>query len=521
MKINRRDFIKITGASLAGSVLPSFAWGSDRTEQFTDFKALVVVNFMGGNDGLSTFIPSDDQSGIYTGYETYAQLRNDQTRIDANDYMSDLQALVDTDGHISIGSNNDHPYYDDSKDPGICVKKGFYRHQSHNFDGKIATNIMMPELAQWIENGYGAVIHNVGNISGPWSKQQLKDDPLKVPPFLYSHNLQERLVLTGQASSVTEPTGWLGRLADEWDVSNDNVYTMNVNLSDMRASPALYGVKTSPMNYSSHGPITLDSYAYEDVMEQAFADPNHSSTDIFEKLYIRTRVRAYDQMVKTVADWQWVTMDANPYSGITDSYGNTIFDRSSANSRDSEVTDVQVALKPISFGGLESLKTAARLISIANNNGMKRIAIFVDLGGYDQHGNLLHDHGLRMRSASIGIDVFMRAMEKAGLLDKVAMLTTSEFGRSTGSNGNGTDHAWGGSQFVLGAVNPGMYGNMPDLRSESEDDFTRKGRLIPTTSFTQYYATILKWFGATDTEIGNVLPELSNFSNTDIGFMKS
>jgi len=517
--MNRRDFIKTTGTLLASSLLPSNLFANSNLNNFNDFKALVILNFMGGNDGLNTFITSNTQSGIYTGYNTYAHLRNSTTRIEAKDYMNTLKNLVDNNNHIAIGSNDKHPYYDKSKDPYISTKKGFYLHNSYNFKGKIATNIMMPELAWWIERGYGAVLHNVGSISGPWSKKELKDDPSKVPPFLYSHNLQERLVMSGQASSVTVPTGWLGRLADIWEVSNDDVYTMNINLSDMRSPAMLYGDKTSPMNYSPRGPIILDKWAYENSMEEAYK--NHSSLDMFKNLFINNRSHAYEQMSKTVEDWKWVTMDANPFSGITDSYGNKAFERLSVNSPDSTVIDKQVALKPISFGAIEGLKTAARLIAIGKQNNLKRMVIFVDLGGYDQHANLLHDHGTRLRVASIGIDLFMRAMERENLLNSVALMSTSEFGRSTGSNGNGTDHAWGGSQFILGAVKPGMYGTMPDLRSKSEDDFTSKGRLIPTISFTQYYATVLKWFGATDSEINKVLYELKNFDKKDLGFMKS
>ena len=170
---------------------------------------------------------------------------------------------------------------------------------------------------------------------------------------------------------------------------------------------------------------------------------------------------------------------------------------------------------------VNDFRTAARLVYIAKSKGMNRVVITIDMGGFDQHSSLLMDHGSNMRGVSLGIDAFLRAMEEENLLDNVVVAGVSEFSRSTGANGNGTDHAWGGALFVAGAVNSGIYGKMPDLRSGSDDDFSRQGRLIPTISYTQYYATLLKWFGATDDEILDILPELKNFQKRDIGFLKS
>jgi uncharacterized protein (DUF1501 family) len=60
---------------------------------------------------------------------------------------------------------------------------------------------------------------------------------------------------------------------------------------------------------------------------------------------------------------------------------------------------------------------------------------------------------------------------------------------------------------------------MPDLTLGS-DDISHKGRLIPTTSMTQYYATLLKWFGVDTVTMAKVLPELTNFDLKNLGFMR-
>lgn len=115
---------------------------------------------------------------------------------------------------------------------------------------------------------------------------------------------------------------------------------------------------------------------------------------------------------------------------------------------------------------------------------------------------------------------FYKALEDINMQNDVTLIILSDFGRTLGDNGNGTDHAWGNHYFVLGgAVKGGLYGELPDLNLKSDDDIGYKGRLIPKISMTQYYATILKWFGMSEDELNKILPELKNFEIKDLGFM--
>jgi uncharacterized protein (DUF1501 family) len=80
----------------------------------------------------------------------------------------------------------------------------------------------------------------------------------------------------------------------------------------------------------------------------------------------------------------------------------------------------------------------------------------------------------------------------------------------------------GGDHFVLGrAVTGGLYGTLPDLTLGGDDDISQKGRLIPTTSMTQYLGTIVKWFGVDEAMLNEIFPERVNFTEKDLGFMGS
>ena len=106
--------------------------------------------------------------------------------------------------------------------------------------------------------------------------------------------------------------------------------------------------------------------------------------------------------------------------------------------------------------------------------------------------------------------------------DAVTTFTQSDFGRTLTSNGDGSDHAWGGNQLVVGgAVNGAqLFGNYPALQIGGPED-VGGGRFIPSTSADQYAATLAKWFGIDDAELDMVAPNLSNFAQRDLGFMIS
>jgi uncharacterized protein (DUF1501 family) len=88
------------------------------------------------------------------------------------------------------------------------------------------------------------------------------------------------------------------------------------------------------------------------------------------------------------------------------------------------------------------------------------------------------------------------------------------------SNGDGTDHAWGGNQLVVGGAVQGqdIYGAYPVLEIGGDID-TGGGRMIPTTSADQFAATLAGWFGIPNADLDIVAPNIDNFALRDLGFM--
>ncbi len=113
-------------------------------------------------------------------------------------------------------------------------------------------------------------------------------------------------------------------------------------------------------------------------------------------------------------------------------------------------------------------------------------------------------------------------------MDKsVTTFTLSEFARTLNSNGDGTDHAWGGIQFAAGGAVKGqtIYGApcasggvFPDQTLDGPDCLAR-GQMIPSVSVDAYSATFAKWLGVNSCDIDTIFPFVKNFPTADLGFL--
>jgi uncharacterized protein (DUF1501 family) len=109
-----------------------------------------------------------------------------------------------------------------------------------------------------------------------------------------------------------------------------------------------------------------------------------------------------------------------------------------------------------------------------------------------------------------------------GVAQQVTSFTASDFGRTLAGNNDGSDHGWGSMHFIVGGAVRGQrfYGTAPIVANNGADD-VGQGRLLPTTSVDQYAATLGKWFGLSDSQLLEVLPNLVNFnaSQRTLGFV--
>ncbi|UCD50411.1 MAG: DUF1501 domain-containing protein [Phycisphaerales bacterium] len=114
------------------------------------------------------------------------------------------------------------------------------------------------------------------------------------------------------------------------------------------------------------------------------------------------------------------------------------------------------------------------------------------IGGFDNHANQLGNHGALLHQLAESLAAFVRDLERDNLLDRVLVMTFSEFGRTLKENGRrGTDHGAAAPMFLVGGnVRGGLVGPHPSLTD------LENGSPKFHTDFRRVYATVLdKWLG--------------------------
>lgn len=496
MKKERRDFLRLMynssiTAALAPMIVPQEIYASD-SQTFDDYKAVIYISLHGGNDAINMILPTE-RSGD-AGYDTYADIRKNLV-VSYDDLSGGL--TLNTDGKLDLSSAN--PYDVDSHQNGDVYRKGMY----HIADTGIGVNGMMPEVAQLMNEDKLAVIASVGTLVepkfDPVSKQKLSGT---YPDQLFAHDSQRRLQETGQADNLAG-YGWIGKLFDNLPgVNGSGVITQNISFSGHNHS--LVGQHTYPLELATNPSHYQTRVAGEITTRQQL---NASVTNNpFERLYNKMIGNSYSLVDELTNIWD----NARIYSTL-DSYGNPLF---------AFPSDAQIKMEEApGFGLIKSFEAVAKMIDYGKQNGLKRQVFYIEHPRYDTHSGQLDMHPRLLRELSLGLDKFQKAMDEMGMSDQVTAFTVSDFGRSVIENGDGTDHAWAGHNIVMGGAVKGgqVYGDLPQLTEQTVDE----SRIIPTIAVEQQFATVLKWFGVDDTLNNTLFPNLKNFSQSDLGFMKA
>ena len=493
--MKRRDFLKLTSgyaglAGLSSMGIPLSLFANDGTN-LIGYKALVVVLQHGGNDSLNMLIPSGNDA--QKGYANYASIRT-SLAVANNDLSA---GLTQNAGKLALTTNP----YELNGNISDAYTKGFYKHAL--VDG-LATNGLMPEFANLVNQGKVAMVANAGNLIQPTTRAELLNKTASLPPYLYAHDNQRKLLFNGMASRLKRD-GWAGLIADEWSsVNGGSIYGMNISLRGV--SHLLYGSSTEPLILSSSGPTKYYSIK-RSLYDNWLAEEKREK---HKKLYNKIRKHSFTMQDTLVDDWD----NNGPSFTSTNAYGEALFSLPSNSTLGIANGD------NVRDSFIKQLNAVAKLAYIGKNRGLKRQVFYVVQGGYDTHANQVANHSGLLRELSLGLGDFQLALAEMGMENEVTTFNLSDFGRSVGNNGDGTDHAWGAHHFVVGgAVNGGLYGTLPDISLGGADDASNKGRLIPTTSMSQYFGTIVKWFGADDSMLNSLFPERANFTNKDMGFM--
>lgn len=349
-----------------------------------------------------------------------------------------------------------------------------------------------PEIQTLFNAGKAAFVVNTGPLVQPTTLAQYKAESVPLPYQLFSHSDQQALTQTSIANS-TARYGWGGRVADLLNAQGlRQSLAMNVSISGNNIfqggrDTVLYniGVDSAPeMN------IYQDGYYHDGKRRALFLkllQLSGNEPSLLQKEYAGTLTRSY-QTAETVN----AALASVP--ALSTRFGSDYLSR--------------------------QLKMAARMVRARDALGVKRQVFFVQVGGWDFHDTLLVDQAKKLGELSKALKSFQDALAEISAENMVTTFVASEFGRTLTSNGDGTDHGWGGHTLVLGGAVQGkkLYGTFPSLAVGGASD-TGRGATLPTTSTDQVAATLSSWFGVSNGDLDTVFPNLRNFSERNLGFV--
>jgi uncharacterized protein (DUF1501 family) len=133
-----------------------------------------------------------------------------------------------------------------------------------------------------------------------------------------------------------------------------------------------------------------------------------------------------------------------------------------------------------------SLKLVAKLIG----GGLPTRVYYVSQGGYDTHTNQVNSQTRLLQDLGDSTKSFVADMKAQGNMQRVLVMTFSEFGRRVNENANGgTDHGAAAPMFIVGdKVKAGLLGKYPSLAPQ--DLF--EGDIKYNVDFRNVYASVLE-----------------------------
>ena len=159
------------------------------------------------------------------------------------------------------------------------------------------------------------------------------------------------------------------------------------------------------------------------------------------------------------------------------------------------------------------LEQVSRVIAAREAFDAEVDVFYVELGGFDTHSDMLAGTEKNFKDINVALDMFVEQMKTLGVWDTVVVQSISEFGRTMTSNGQGTDHAYGGNHFTIGGKVRGgiIHGEYPEVRIDGPQSVSTTGAMLPSSPWEKIWTPISLWLGVEQEQLDSVMPNLHSF----------
>ncbi len=517
--MDRRNFLKHSAAATALPALPFSISVADAATPIgpssdeSGYKALVCVFFNGGNDSHNTVVPY--QGAEYTAYNMARRSSSSAPNgLAVNGGLALPQSALDT-ATQRLGTTG------------------------------LALHPAMTRLGGLFNSNKMAIVANCGPLVAETTLAQYRLDGHPLPPQLFSHSDMQ---MHWQSMIPDQPadTGWGGRLSDMFRLSAAGQLPVGISLSRSGVflkGDVSVGYSVNSINYSN-GAVSLSSPIAQIPTAAVGSAGSMSTQQVFIDNFMASRSSLLEQQYAKALRNSLEVGEFVRAAMYTQSGSNYTLKNNPNGALDAVhwSRPDPVTLAPAFQNSLAAqLHSVAAMIAARSALGTRRQIFFVQLGGFDNHGDqfgsvagekslLAGSHFDLLKDVDEALAQFYDATVRMGVADTVTTMTMSDFGRTMKSNSQGSDHGWGGHSFVLGGKVKG--GKILGAQNAGDADtgyfpwpsqFAPRdvghGRLIPTIAADAYSATLASWLGANSTEITQIFPNLSRFNVQSLDLM--
>jgi len=334
----------------------------------------------------------------------------------------------------------------------------------------------LPFLKTLYDDGELAFASNVGNLVEPITMEQLREGGGRQCRGLFSHADQVLSTQSLLCQAASAAAGFGGLMGDVLSGKGYNTQSFSI------AGQSLWsiGYHTPPVViHDTEGAVYYTRYEEDQALLW------NVSQNVLDNIY----AEAFNQK-----QWGGIQTMDNLRQVLDNATLTASFDQEAYLSR--------------------QFYQVARAIETRKERGVQRDFFYVELDGFDHHEDSeLAGLSSLYRELNNALESFVSEMKAQGVFDHVVVASGTDFARTLTSNGQGTDHAWAGNNFVIGgSVHGGkIHNEYPTSLREGSDQDLGRGRLLPKYPLENVYAPIAEWMGLDAHELTTPFRNLHNF----------
>ncbi len=274
-------------------------------------------------------------------------------------------------------------------------------------------------------------------------------------------------------------SGWLGRYFDACCKGDDPEPEPIEGIALMQDSPlALHGARFTPLAFENPDTLSWRTSKRDALAEESFRKLNNIAGDL------PTAGEPTAQFLQRAALKAQLGAEQ-----IRKAAGSTLRGRRGAGFQQGAQLGQQ-------------LQMVARMIAA----DLPTRVYYVSMGGFDTHTTQAARHQRLMQQFASAMNAFIDSLAEHKLLDRVLVLTFSEFGRRVQENASGgTDHGEAAPLFLFGSkIRAGVHEEHPSLKN------LHRGDLAFGVDFRRVYSAVLRdWLEMKPERVlGNAFPPL-------------